>query len=166
MVAPAAPTSAIPAPATDRSQRFDRELRLLFRMVACAGSEPVPREHEAVVARHCALFEKTMADYRTRYVAVAQPFLVGLQPKGLPTTVVYPFGGGDLLSALTTYPDLTEVTTLSLEYAGVPRRIVGITPERLELSLAPVRRRVSGLLLWTESTSVHMMQLQKGPIPG
>ena len=166
IVAPAAPTSAIPAPATDRSQRFDRELRLLFRMVACAGPEPVPREYEAVVARHCALFEKTMADYRTRYVAVAQPFLVGLQPKGLPTTVVYPFGGGDLLSALTTYPDLTEVTTLSLEYAGDPRRIVGITPERLELSLAQVRRRVSGLLIWTESTSENMMQLQKGDIPG
>ena len=160
-----APVST-PASATDSPQRFDRELRLLFRMVACAGAEPVPQAYEAVVARHCALFEKTMANYRTRYVAVAQPFLVGLQPKGLPTTVVYPFGGGDLLSTLTTYPELTEVTTLSLEYAGDPRRVVGITPERLDLSLAQVRRRVSGLLIWTESTSENMMQLQQGDIPG
>lgn len=166
--APATPTPPnSPAPATaDRSQSFDKELRLLFRMVACAGAEPVPKEYEAVVAAHCALFEKTMTNYRTKYVAVAQPFLAGLQPKGLPTTVVYPFGGGDLLSALTTYPFLTEVTTLSLEYAGDPRRIVGITPERLELSLAQVRRRVSGLLIWTESTSENMMQLQQGDIPG
>ncbi len=165
--APATPTPASTAgPGMNRAQSFDKELRLLFRMVACAGSEPVPREYEAVVAGHCALFEKTMASYRTRYVAVAQPFLIGLQPQGLPTTVVYPFGGGDLLSALTTYPNLTEVTTLSLEYAGDPRRIIGITPERLEFSLAQVRRRVSGLLIWTESTSENMMQLQKGDLPG
>ncbi len=171
IAAAAAPTtpspSNPPAPAQrDRSQGFDKELRLLFRMVACAGAEPVPKEYEAVVAAHCALFQKTMTNYRTKYVAVAQPFLAGLQPKGLPTTVVYPFGGGDLLSALTTYPNLTEVTTLSLEYAGDPRRIVGITPERLEFSLAQVRRRVSGLLIWTESTSENMMQLQQGDIPG
>ena len=165
--APAPPTPVSPpALANDPAQSFDKELRLLFRIVACAGSEPLPRQYEAVVARHCALFEKTMADYRTRYVAVAQPFLAGLQPKGLPATVVYPFGGGDLLSALTTYPNLAEVTTLSLEYAGDPRRIIGITPERLEPSLAQVRRRVSGLLIWTESTSENMMQLQKGDIPG
>ena len=107
-----------------------------------------------------------MSDYKTKYVSVAQPFLLALQPNGLPTTVVYPFGGGDLLSALTTYPSLTEVTTLSLEYAGDPRRVLGITPERLELSLAQVRRRVSGLLIWTESTSENMMQLQQGDIPG
>ena len=162
------PASASPAagPSTDRSHDFDKELRLLFRMVACAGKEPIPAELEGVVAAHCALFQKTMADYQTKYVAVAQPFLAALSPKGLPSTVVYPFGGGDLLSALTTYPNLTEVTTLSLEYAGDPRRVVGITPQRLELSLAQVRRRVSGLLIWTESTSENMMQLQQGDIPG
>ena len=163
------PVAVPPVPSlapADRSHDFDRELRLLFRMVACAGTEPIPAELEPVVARHCALFQKTMSNYQTKYVAVAQPFLLGLQPKGLPSTVVYPFGGGDLLSALTTYPNLTEVSTLSLEYAGDPRRIVGITPERLEPSLAQVRRRVSGLLIWTESTSENMMQLQKGDIPG
>jgi hypothetical protein len=162
----AAPAGLTPAVQSNSGQTFDQELRLLFRLVACAGSEPVPQNLEAVVARHCALFQKTMSDYKTKYVSVAQPFLLRLQPKGLPSTVVYPFGGGDLLSALTTYPSLTEVTTLSLEYAGDPRRIVGITPERLELSLAQVRRRVSGLLIWTESTSENMMQLQQGDIPG
>ena len=79
-VAAASPTPApVVAPATaDRSQSFDKELRLLFRMVACAGSESVPKEYEAVVARHCDLFQKTMTSYRTKYVSVAQPFLVGL----------------------------------------------------------------------------------------
>jgi len=160
-------TAKAAAPASaDRPESFDRQLRLLFRLVACSGHEPVPRELEAVVAEHCALFEKTMEDFRTKYVGVAQPFLLGLQPKGLPSTVVYPFGGGDLLSALTTYPTLSEVTTLSLEYAGDPRRVLGITPERLQVSLAQVRRRVSGLLIWTESTSENMMQMQQGDLPG
>ncbi len=36
----------------------------------------------------------------------------------LPEAVVYPFGGGDLLSALAAYPDAAEYTTLSLELAG------------------------------------------------
>ncbi len=162
----AAPGRPTPAPPLSSGQTFDQELRLLFRLVACAGSEPVPQNLQGVVARHCALFQKTMSDHRAGYVSIAQPFLLGLQPKGLPSTVVYPFGGGDLLSALTTYPSLTEVTTLSLEYAGDPRRIVGITPERLELSLAQIRRRVSGLLIWTESTSENMMQLQQGDLPG
>jgi hypothetical protein len=161
-----APAKAGTPTAANQPTNFDRPLRLLFRMVACAGAEPVPAELQAVVAEHCALFEKTMADYRTKYVAMAQPFLLGLQPKGLPSTVVYPFGGGDLVSALTTYPGLTEVTTLSLEHAGDPRRVVGITPERLRLSLSQVRRRVSGLLIWTESTSENMMQLQQGDLPG
>jgi hypothetical protein len=161
-----AASPATAAMASDTSQSFDKELRLLYRIVACAGSDTVPKEYEVVVAAHCAAFEKTMNNYRTKYVAEAQPFLTALQPKGLPTTVVYPFGGGDLLSALTTYPNLTEVTTLSLEYAGDPRRIVGITPQRLEFSLAQVRRRVSGLLIWTESTSENMMQLQQGDLPG
>ena len=40
-----------------------------------------------------------------------------LKPAGLPKTVVYPFGGGDLISALTTYPEANDYTTLSLEHA-------------------------------------------------
>ncbi len=163
--APAAAPAVAPSGGGD-GVAFDQELRLLFRVTACAGSERVPATLEKVVAAHCALFQKTINNYKTKYVSTAQPFLVALQPKGLPKTIVYPFGGGDLLSAITTYPDLQEVTTLSLEYAGDPRRITKITPERLELSLAQVRRRVSGLLIWTESTSENMMQLQQGDLPG
>lgn len=150
----------------DPSQFFNREARLLFRIVACAGDEPIPREIEPVVTRHCRDFQPTIDGYKKKYLPRAQPFLLSLQPPGLPQTVVYPFGGGDLLSALTTYPGLTEVTTLSLEHAGDPRAIVDVTPKDLEDALKKVRRRVSGLLIWTESTSENMIQLQRGGIPG
>ena len=47
----------------------------------------------------------------------------------MPKTVVYPFGGGDLLSALVAFPDATEITTISLEQAGDPRRLRTLTPD-------------------------------------
>ena len=167
LAATAAQTPAPPAQGVvDRSMNFDRELRLLFRVVACAGREPVPAAFQAVVARHCEVFQPTIDRYKTKYLPVAQPFLVALQPKGLPETVVYPFGGGDLLSALTTYPGLNDVTTLSLEHVGDPRVIDVISASNLELALERVRRRVSGLLIWTESTSENMIQLESGEIPG
>jgi hypothetical protein len=163
---PQAATSAPSSTAFERSAHFDSELRLLFRMVACAGAEPIPAGLESVVARHCELFQPTIQNYRKKHLPVAQPFLVALQPKGLPETVVYPFGGGDLLSALTTYPSLREVTTLSLEHAGDPRVVNGIVAKTLERALEKVRRRVRGLLIWTESTSENMIQLEAGEIPG
>ena len=138
----------------------------MFRLVTCAGKDPVPEALAAVVSRHCQAFQPTIANYRTKYIPKAQPFLLSLQPKGLPDTVLYPFGGGDLLSALTTYPNLKEVTTLSLEHAGDPRAIDGISAEDLELGLAQIRRRVSGLLIWTESTSENMIQMERGGLPG
>ena len=158
--------AAAQAEAPAAAHNFDREVRLLFRAVACAGQEPLPAELQPVVERHCKEFEPLMENYRKKYIPRAQPFLVSLQPKDLPDVVVYPFGGGDLLSALTTYPHLSEVTTLSLEHAGDPRAVDGISPRDLERGLAKVRRRVSGLLVWTESTSENMIQLQQGDLPG
>jgi len=84
----------------------------------------------------------------------------------LPTTVVYPFGGGDLLSALTTYPHLTEVTTLSLEHAGDPRRVEGGDGASLEDSLQQLRENIRGLLTQSDSTSDNLMELQRGQLPG
>ena len=122
-------------PAKPAGQAFDREARLLFRVAACTGDEPIPPELEATVTAHCDALLPYIEHYRTRYLQRAGPFLAALQPHDLPTTVIYPFGGGDLLSALTTYPTLSVVTTLSLEHAGDPRRVADADPESLEDSL-------------------------------
>src|SRR5947208_11152387 len=152
-------------PAATTGQAFDREARQLFRIVACAGSEPVPEALETAVEAHCALFRPALDAYR-RYVEGAGPFLTALQPKNLSTTVIYPFGGGDLLSALTTYPNLTEVTTLSLEHAGDPRRAATSDAESLADSLRRFRNDINGLLTMSDSTTENMMDLQRGDIPG
>jgi hypothetical protein len=161
------PPAAAPAPAPARGQDFGREARLLFRVVACAGDEPLPAALDAEAIReHCNGLQPLVEKYRTRYLSVAGPFLSKIRPAGLPGIVVYPFGGGDLLSALTTYPDATEITTLSLELAGDPRRLGSLPKEALVASLGLVRQTIAPLLSFSDSTSQNLMKGQRGEIPG
>jgi hypothetical protein len=148
-------------------QDFAAEVRLLHRVVACGNDEPLPPQvDKATVDEHCAWLLPRLATYRQRYLSVVTPFLAARRPQNLPSAVVYPFGGGDLLSALTTYPDGLEFTTLSLEHAGDPRRISELDKVRLARSLDQLRRRIRGLFAYAESTSENLMQMQRGDLPG
>jgi len=163
------PTTVAAAPAQSpapEGQDFGEEARLLYRVVACQGDGAVPAPLAAVVEEHCAALARLMARYRKTYVDEARSFIARLRPAGLPTTVVYPFGGGDLISALTTYPDATEITTLSLEQAGDPRRIRALDKKRLAESLQLIRRTIAPLLALNDSTSENLMKGQRGDIPG
>lgn len=116
-----------------QGEDFAAEAKLLYRVVACSGNSALPANLDPqIVAKHCQPLQARMARYRRVYLARAKPFLANLRPAGLPDTVVYPFGGGDLLAALTTYPDARLITTLSLELSGDPRRITTIDNKRLD----------------------------------
>jgi hypothetical protein len=159
---PASPPSPAPGGAD-----FTPEVQLLYRVVACGGDQPLPPTLDAAaVDEYCKWLVPRLADYEKTYLAKARPFLAAHRPPGLPTTVVYPFGGGDLLSALLTYPDGLEFTTLSLEHAGDPRRLKDLDKARLGQNLAEIRRRIAGLFTYAESTSENMMQLEKSDLPG
>lgn len=146
---------------------FTAEAKLLFRVVACQGDAVLPPHIDAkVVERHCKELQKRIDKYRATWVTVAAPFLQKLKPPGLPTTVVYPFGGGDLLSALTTWPEAKDITTLSLEHAGDPRRILHVTPKELEASLRLIRQTSAGLLVANDSKTENLMKGQRGELPG
>lgn len=156
-----------PAPLLTGELDFTEEARALFRVVACASDAPVPAGLDArVVEAHCKEMQRRYGRYRATWVDQAMPFIAQLKPAGLPTTVVYPFGGGDLISALTTYPEAREVTTMSLEHAGDPRRLKGITPRALEASLQLLRATSSGLLVANDSKTVNLMKGQRGELPG
>jgi hypothetical protein len=161
--------SATPMVADDPAGKdFSEEVRLLFRVAACGSDAPLPPEIDAAVVKaHCDEIRPRIAAYRTRYVGVAKPFLTALAPAGLPDKVVYPFGGGDLVTALTTYPEAREITTLSLELVGDPRRIRGMSRSTLETSLAAFRAEL-GELLWVDdySRSETLKKTQRGDIPG
>ena len=164
---PAAPIAAPPLSLPPGGADFTPEVRLLYRVVACGGEDPLPPTLDtATVDDYCKWLVPRLATYEKAYLARARPFLAAHRPAGLPTSVVYPFGGGDLLSALLTYPDGLEFTTLSLEHAGDPRRLKDLDKARLAQNLAEVRRRIVGLFTYAESTSENMMQLEKSDLPG
>lgn len=146
---------------------FTEEAKLLYRVVACGNDSALPEGIDAkVVDEHCKELERRKDAYRKTWVTEASPFIQALKPAGLPTTVVYPFGGGDLISALTTYPEAKEITTMSLEHAGDPRRIKGITSKQLKTSLALIRATSAGLLTANDSKTENLMKGQRGEIPG
>ena len=150
-----------------QGEDFAAEAKLLYRVVACSGNAALPANLDPqIVDRHCQPLKARMERYRRVYLARAKPFLAALRPSGLPDTVVYPFGGGDLLAALTTYPDARRITTLSLELSGDPRRITKIDNKRLDQSLDLVDHNVGGLLAANDSTSETLMDTQQGDLPG
>lgn len=167
LVALALLSQAPAAAAADAPLDFTAEAKLLFRVVACAGDAALPEHLDAkVVEAHCKELNRRADKYKDTWVKEAMPFIQNLEPAGLPTTLVYPFGGGDLISALTTWPDATEITTLSLEHAGDPRRIHKLTREQLTTSLAMIRSATSGLLVANDSKTENLMKVQRGELPG
>jgi hypothetical protein len=156
------PQVAVPA----LGQDFGTEAKLLFRIVACQGNDPLPTGIAPVVDKHCQWMLRAMERYRRRYLGRAQPFFAKLVPATLPDKVVYPFGGGDLLSALTTYPGAREITTMSLELVGDPRRVHDLDQRELDDGLAALRHAMVGLLNQNNSASELLKGAQQGKLPG
>ncbi len=154
-----------PAPAPRVGADFTAEARLLFRYVACGTAEPIADAAIAkVVDDHCAWVGKELGK-RARYVASARAFFDKIQPADLPGTVVYPFGGGDLISALIAFPSATEITTISLEQAGDPRRITRLTAGQLDASLGRLRGELGGMLSVGSNTSANLSSSQRNELP-
>jgi hypothetical protein len=175
--APAAAQAAAPAPPSaaaadpgavpaDAPLDFSEQAKALYRLVACTGDALPPGLDAKAVARYCAR-QLPAIEAARRHAAEAGGFIGKLRPAGLPTTVVYPFGGGDLLTALTVYPDARDVTTLSLEHAGDPRRLPELVNRKaLAESLELIRATASGLLNANDSKTENLMKGQRGEIPG
>jgi hypothetical protein len=146
---------------------FLSDAKLFYRVVACGGTDPVPTGFDAAtVEAHCAEMSKRYQHYTEKYVTPARAFFGPLRPATVPTTVVYPFGGGDLGSALVTFPDAREITTISLEHAGDPTRLAKLDKKQLRAALAAYRDASEGLLALYDSTSENMRKLERGGIPG
>jgi len=153
-----------------RGHDFLPEILALFRVAACGHLDrPIPTAlqtpaHQKVVDHHCKELAPFMTKYRAAYFGKARDWFVAHQPPTLPTTAVYAFAGGDLVSALVAFPKATEITTLSLEYAGDPRKLTSLTPEQLATELATFRKDI-GMLIWVGSNlSTNLSDQQKSSI--
>jgi hypothetical protein len=151
----------------DDGKDFIADAKLYYRIVACGGSDPLPAGVDAsVVDKHCAAMAKLYDEFHKTYTEPAATFFAALRPTDLPTSVVYPFGGGDLASALVTFPDARDITTISLEHAGDPTRLATLKKNALRDTLYNFRAAIDGLLTMHDSTSENMMKLESGGIPG
>lgn len=154
-------------PAIPQVQEFGPEAKLLYRVAACGGSDPLPANASAkIVDRHCKELLAAVEEYKRRWLAVAMPFIAKVVPAGLPTHVVYPYAGGDLVTALAVYPDALEFTTISLESAGDPRGIDTLTGAELETSLKINRHNVVRLMRAAFSATTELAAGESSALPG
>jgi hypothetical protein len=165
------PPPAPPPPAADpalEGKDFAAEVKVLFRVAACSGDAKVPASiDQGLLDAHCKALLPKIAAYRKAYVEVAKPFLTALAPSTPPKVVVYPFGGGDLVTALTAFPDAEELTTISLELTGDPRRVSTMDVKSQDRSLGMLRNELAELLVLANfSNSETLKRTQRGDIPG
>jgi hypothetical protein len=167
----AADSGRVTAPAAEEplvGAVFTKEIQAAFRVAACAGDDSFipPGVDKAMVDTHCQMLKSGYDEYKKEWIDVAGPFLAKLRPAGLPTTVVYPFGGGDLVTALATFPDATEITTISLEIAGDIRGIMKPDNKRLTTELATLREHLGKLFLKAHSRTINLDIETRGAVPG
>jgi hypothetical protein len=148
-------------PGTD----FVSEAKLLYRTTTCGNADALPRGvPPEVIDAHCRQLAKAYAEYRTRWLDRAVPYLATLVPHGLPHAVVYPFGGGDLVTALATFPDADDFTTISLEPAGDVRKVDAVTPSQWSEALRTSRGTLGILLAKAYNTSKALRAAHQ-PLP-
>jgi hypothetical protein len=168
-VAPKPPLSAR-AGGTD----FIADAKLLYRVAACAdgplpdlshGDEKAAAKLDKLVEQHCKLVMERIAKVRATYFDQGRGWVDSVVPKDVPKTVVYPFGGGDLISALVAFPDATEITTISLELAGDPRRLATLPVSKIDQSLGGLRVEIGGLISVGSNTSENLSNGQRNDLP-
>ncbi len=156
--------SADPAPAgTD----YATQVREMYRVAACGGEDALAEQFPArTVNAHCQEMTALYKSYKKAWADAAQAFIADLRPKDPTTTVVYPFGGGDLSSALAVYPDATELTTISLEAAGDIRAIHTIKPGKLANDLDEIGNDIRRLYRSAYSATKSLQAASHSTLPG
>jgi len=151
------------APAAD----FTSDARELFRVAACGNDAAIPeRFSRHTIDGHCKRMLATYKHHHGLWVDAVHDFLASLRPGDAPKTVIYPFGGGDLSSALAVFPDATELTTISLEAAGDVRAIETVDRKRLTADLAHVAAGIRRLYNAGHSTTLVLQQASHSKLPG
>jgi hypothetical protein len=150
------------------TEDFGAMARSLFRVAACGGGDPIPARFNArTIERHCKSMLDLYATHKLAWATKASQFMAEIRPKDAPRTVVYPFGGGDLSSALVAFPDATEITTISLEAAGDVRMIETVKMGTLREDLSTVGHDIRRLYRSAYSSTQSLQAAsRKSTFPG
>ena len=154
--------SAATAHADGAPHEFIADAKVLLVVGACADGTPPEKIKADVVEAHCKAVKKSQDEYKAGWMTEADAFFADHVPKTVPKTVVYPFAGGDLSTALTVYPDADEITTLSLEPAGDPLDLGRLNEKELKTALATVAKELSSLYRSNFSVTMNMIGAMRG----
>ncbi len=141
---------------------FLEAAKALLVVGACAEGPAPAHVKPAIIAAHCKRVRAAQDAYRTKWLAPARAFFAAHVPSSIPRTVVYPFAGGDLSTALTVYPDADEITTLSLEPAGDATALGRLSAPQLKAALATVATELSSLYRASYSVTMNMIAAMRG----
>lgn len=148
--------------AAETARELVDEGKALLVVGACApGAVPEGIQQKTVDA-HCKKVRAAQDDYRKGWLAAARTFFAANVPATIPRTVVYPFAGGDLSTALTVFPDADEITTLSLEPAGDPTALRKLDDAKLRAALATVATELRSLYRSNFSVTMNMITAMRG----
>ena len=150
------------AQADSAPHEFIDDAKALLVVGACADGKAPDKVKAELVTAHCEKVKAAQDEYKKSWVSIARPWFEAHVPKTLPKTVVYPFAGGDLSTALTVYPDADEITTLSLEPAGDPRALAKLDDKQLKTALAVVAKEISSLYRSSFSVTMNMIGAMRG----
>lgn len=153
---------AAPARADEPAHDFLPEAKALLVVGACAEGTPPAGVDAAIVTAHCKKLRAIQEAYKKDWVTVAREFFAAHVPATIPRTVVYPFAGGDLSTALTVFPDADEITTVSLEPAGDPLALTRLTPKQLTTALGVVVTELGSLYKSSFSVTMNMIEAMRG----
>jgi hypothetical protein len=160
----AAPTRAR---ADDAGTDFAAQAKVLFRIAACGSTDAIDAKYpRKAIDRHCKRMEDRYAVYKKKWVDKARTFLATVVPSQKPTSVVYPFGGGDLVTALTVFPDASTYTTISLEAAGDVRVIDQMSKAQLGRELDRWGQDIDHLYRSAWSATKQLEALSHSHFPG
>jgi hypothetical protein len=161
--------------ASDAPGALNDELFALWEIAACGtpvrelnaitGVEKLRAEAGKVIDDHCKKLQKTLDLYTKEWLTPARPFFAQIVPQGIPKKVVYPFAGGDLMTALAIYPDFDELTTISLESGGDARGIFRVDGKALDKALEGNRRFIGELVEWNHNRTIDLGKMEMSPLP-
>lgn len=161
------PAAADSGGAPAHGDDYAAQATLLYRIGACGGDAAIaPGMPKRAIERHCAAMQRRYASYKRAWADRARTFIAALRPANLPDVAVYPFGGGDLSSALVVFPDAREITTLSLEAAGDIRGIAGVEARRLGDDLTAIGHDIGRLYQAAHSTTKSLQSASHSTVPG
>jgi hypothetical protein len=152
---------------SDSGTDFGPQVRAMFRVAACGDDDAIPERFATkLIDAHCKEMAAVYASYKKAWADVAKRFIAQLRPRDVSASAIYPFGGGDLSSALAVFPDATDLTTISLEAAGDIRAIDTIPKAQLASDLDAITFDIRRLYYAAHSTTKSLQAASHSMLPG